>query len=198
MPCWRYERDGVLWRRITSPASLQRHQLLLPAILRERTLRGLRDEAGHQGVEGTEALVRERCYWVGLRADVKPLMERCEQCAVAKMPHIKTRTPMGRLMATRPLQNVLGITDVFTKFTVAVVTRNQRADNVAKALVSEWFTRYGVPQRLQYENGRYCQRSSRVCRSCTASSAHTRHRATTSATACVSDSTERCMTFCAR
>ena len=171
LPCWRYERDGVLQRRITSPASLQRHQLLLPAIFRERTLRGLHDEAGHQVVERTEELVRERSYWVGLRADVKRLVERCERCAVAKMPHIKTRTPMGRPMATRPLEvdcidfalpepssdgreNVLVITDVFTKFTVAVVTRNQRADNVAKALVSEWFTRYGVPQRLHYENGR--------------------------------------------
>ena len=124
------ERDGV-----------QVDQLLLPACLRERTLRGLHDEAGHQGSECTEALVRERCYWVGLRADVKKWVERCERCAIAKMPHIKTQTPMGRLMATRPLEvlcmdytilgpssdvreNVLVLTDVLTKFTDAVVTRN--------------------------------------------------------------------------
>ena len=56
------EREGVLYRRITTPAGIQRDQLLLPATLRERTLRGLHDEAGHQGIERTEALVRERCY----------------------------------------------------------------------------------------------------------------------------------------
>ena len=100
------ERDGVLHWRITTPTGLQRHQLLLPGSLRERTLRGLHDEAGQQGCERTEALVRERCYWVGLRADVKRWVERCERCAVAKMPNIKTRTPMGRLMATRPLEVV--------------------------------------------------------------------------------------------
>ena len=34
------EREGVLYRRITKPAGIQRDQLLLPATLRERTLRG--------------------------------------------------------------------------------------------------------------------------------------------------------------
>ena len=87
------------------------------------------------------------------------------------MPHIKTRTPLGRITATRPLEvvcvdfmviepssdgreNVLVIADVFAKFTVAVVTRNQLAETVAKALVHERFQRYGVPQRIHSDNSR--------------------------------------------
>ena len=53
------EHDGVLYRHITTPDGIRREQLLLPSCLEETTLRGLHDGAGHQGVERTEALVRE-------------------------------------------------------------------------------------------------------------------------------------------
>ena len=86
------------------------------------------------------------------------------------MPQVKAKTPMGRLSATQPLEvlaidltvlelssdgreNVLVITDVFTKYTVAVATRNQRADTVARILVNEWFLVFGVPLRIHSDLG---------------------------------------------
>ena len=71
---------------------------------------------------------------------------------VAKGPYLTTKTPMGRIIATKPLEvlamdftqlepasdgreNVLVLTDVFTKFTVAVPTRDQKAVTVAKTLI---------------------------------------------------------------
>ena len=70
-----------------------------------------------------------------------------------KMPYKTERTPMESILATRPLEvvcmdytkldracgkeDVLVITDVFTKITVAIATKDQAAQTIAKALVKE-------------------------------------------------------------
>ena len=80
----------------------------------------------------------------------------CKHCNFAKMPHLKVRAPMHSIVAREPLEviaidftilepvssgieNVLVMADVYSKFTIAVPTRNQTAQTVAKALVRERF-----------------------------------------------------------
>lgn len=49
---------------------------------------------------------------------------------------------------------VIVMTDVFTKFTQAVVTRDQKASTVALCLIQQWFHHYGVPDRIHSDQGR--------------------------------------------
>lgn len=145
----------------------------MPAVLKQETLHLLHQEHGHQGTERTTELVRQRCYWPGMSSDIKKWVQQCERCQVAKDTGQVPQSYMGHLLASRPnkilalpehftllepsrngFDNVLALTDVFSKFIVAVPIRDQRASTVVQVLVSEWFYKYGVPSRLHSDQSR--------------------------------------------
>lgn len=166
------QQDGVLYRKVFRSYGAEAvFQLLLPSAMISEVLTQVHQEHGHQGVERTLELLRPRCYWPGMSADVARWYQTCERCQVAKDVHPRAHGLMRHLLASRPneilaidyttlesaqngVENVLVLTDVFSKYTVAVPTRDQRATTVAKVLVSEWFYKFGVPARLHSEQGR--------------------------------------------
>ena len=165
------ERGGVVYRLVHRPDGGEEVlQLVLPAGLKEEVLGQLHQEHGHQGVERTTELVRQRCYWPGMTADIAAWVQSCERCQVAKA-HGVPSGPMGHLLASRPndivamdftvlepsrggVENLLVMTDVFSKYTVAVPTRDQTATTVAEMLLKEWFFRFGVPKQIHSDQGR--------------------------------------------
>lgn len=120
--------------------------------MHDKVLESVHDSMGHQGSERTLELLRQRCFWVGIHEDVKQWVKKCEHCVLTKMPSPKIHPPMKAFLASRPLeavdfallepaidgrQNVLVITDIFTKFTQAFSTRDQKAETTAKGVVYE-------------------------------------------------------------
>ena len=78
-------------------------------------------------------------------------------------------TKMESILATRPLEvvcldfdkleracgkeDVLLITDVCLKFTVAVAAKDQTAKTTAKALIQEWLSNHGTPAQIHLDRG---------------------------------------------
>ena len=100
------EKNGVLYRRIADPRLGEVLQLLLPSCLRDQVLQELHDRACHQGAERTEQLIRGRCFWPTMHAGVLGWAQKCDRSALMKIQPHKLRKPLGRLMATQPLDVV--------------------------------------------------------------------------------------------
>ena len=164
-------QDTILWYKVNDPELGDNLLFVTPESMRDQILQSLHNLAGYQGIERTMSLIKKRCFWPGMGADVEKWVKNCERCMVAKMPVPGVKPMITNLLAFKPLEivaidftllekssdgkeNVLIMTDVFTKYTVAIPTKDQKATTVAKVLVKEWFLKYGVPNRIQSDQGR--------------------------------------------
>ena len=161
--------QGVLHRR-TFMNDDEIQQLVLPLSLCNSVLQSLHDDNGHQGVQRVIELLRSKVYWPSMFIDTDRWLAQCEQCHIAKGDYTEPKTQQGTLTASQPLEllcvdftkadplksgkeNILILTDAFSKFSQAFVTTSQKANVVAKLLVEKWFSVFGVPARIHSDQG---------------------------------------------
>ena len=157
--------------RLYISEDMEYHQLVLPQRFHSKILRSVHNDMGHQGLEKTTELLRERVYWPTMAVDASNWVSQCSHCQVAKGNYTTPRPKIGHLESNNPMdllcldftkidpsragkENVLIMTDAFSKFSVTVVTPNQRALTVAKVLVDKWFHVYGVPSCIHSDQGK--------------------------------------------
>ncbi|RXN37405.1 Retrovirus-related Pol polyprotein from transposon 412 [Labeo rohita] len=161
-------RDGLLYRKRQDQGSTL-YQLTLPVALRGTVLKSLHDDMGHMGMERTLDLVRTRFFWPKMSSSVEEKIKTCERCVrrkafpekAAEMVSIKTTRPLELVcmdfLSLEPdksnTKDILVITDHFTKYAVAVPTRNQKAQTVARCLWENFLVHYGFPERLHSDQG---------------------------------------------
>ena len=159
-------RKRLLYRQIddSDDSALGRlNQLLVPELLKQTLL--------ESGIGRTYGLLKTRCYWPGMYNHAKTYVKNCVKCTLAKTPTPKVRPPLRHLLAFRPLvlvaldfvkvdwgkggmEDILPITDGFTKWAQAIPCQNQLAVTVAKKLRDHWFTIFGILTRLHSDQGR--------------------------------------------
>uniref|UniRef100_A0A3Q2ZCS5 Gypsy retrotransposon integrase-like protein 1 n=1 Tax=Hippocampus comes TaxID=109280 RepID=A0A3Q2ZCS5_HIPCM len=161
-------REGVLYRTRQEHGQTV-HQLALPTELRHIVLRSLHDDIGHLGLERTLDLVRSRFYWPRMGVDVEQKIKTCERCVrrkaqperAASLVNIETTRPLELVcmdfLSVDPdrsgIKDILVLTDHFTKYSVAIPTRNQKALTVAKCLWEDFLVHYGFPEKLLSDQG---------------------------------------------
>ena len=162
-------KDYILYHK-HSIQGTEVNQLLLPEDYHDIALAGLHDEAGHQGRDRTLSLVKSRFFWPGMDGDIEKYIKNCPRC-IRRKTRVPTLAILVTVDSTYPMdlvcmdflsleissggyENILVITDHFTRFAQAIPSRNQTAKITARLLFDNFVCHYGFPSRLHNDQGR--------------------------------------------
>ena len=146
---------------------------LFPSSQCTTALNGIHHDAGHQGQQRMLALVKEHFRWPMMVEDCKALVRGCPRCctfegAIPKAPlcPIRARAPLelvhvdftsmeSTMELNKPpsIKNVLVITDHFTCYALAVMTKDQMAKTIAKVLYERFIMVFSAPAKLLSDQG---------------------------------------------
>ena len=161
-------KEGVLYRS-TEINGETVDQLVLPADLKDVIFASYHDDLGHQGRDRTISLIRHRFFWPGMNKCIKEKVQQCGRCIRRKTAPGKA-TELVNITSTAPMElvcidylslerskggyeNILVITDHFSRYAQAIPTRNQTAHTTARVLFENYFVHYGFPAKLHSDKG---------------------------------------------
>ncbi len=99
--------SGVLYHTSKDAVTKRKtYRYVVLSKLKDKVLKGIHDEAGHQGQRRTLYLARQRFYWTGMEKDVRDYVQHCQPCLISKSPEPAARAPLESVKSTRPLELV--------------------------------------------------------------------------------------------
>ena len=147
-------RDIVLrGTRLVIPSKLQEHATQLGHV-------------GHQGVEKTKSLLREKIWYPNMSKRVEEIIQRCIACQTVGQPN--PPEPMGSVPTeTKPWsslaidfdgpipqsgQYLLVVTDIYSKFPEVEVVNSTESRAIIPKL-DKIFATHGIPKTVKTDNG---------------------------------------------
>ncbi len=125
---------------------------------------------GHQGLDQTMSLIRERFYWPQMHNDVDHYVTKSCVCLKQKKPCKETRAPLQNIVTTHPFelvsinflhldkykggyQYILIVVDHLTRFAQAYATTSKSAKTVVETLFNDYALKFGFPQIIHHDQG---------------------------------------------
>ena len=163
---------GILFRKSYTDNTSSKKiiwQLVVPKTHRHKAILGCHDDIGHQGRVRTLSLLRERFFWPGMQVEATQHIAKCPRCLKRKStPQV---APLQPILVSQPLElvhldyltlepskgnieNVLVITDHFTRYALAYASKTQTAQATARILWDNFICHYGFPEQFISDQGR--------------------------------------------
>ena len=161
-------KQGILYRRLQVTSNRAKLQLVLPTEYRQKAMAGCHDQIGHLGHDRVLELLRDRFYCPVMHMDVASYINSCPRCIRRKLhPDVAS---LHNTEATQPLdlihldylqiepsksniENVLIVTDPFTRYAQAYPSKTQTALATARPLWNNFIVHYGFPTKIISDQG---------------------------------------------
>ena len=160
-------KQGILYRK-SQFNDRARLQLVLPLSHRQKAMAGCHHQIGHLGQDRVLELLSDRFFWPGMQMDVASYINSCPRCIRRKSQ--PDTAPLHNIEATQPLElihldylqieprkgnieNVLIVTDHFTRYAQAYPSKTQTALATAKLLWNNFIVHYGFPNKIISDQG---------------------------------------------
>lgn len=147
--------------------------LVVPTAMVPRVLNEFHDNAlaGHPGREETFRSIGDHFHWETIRKDVEEYVKSCRLCACCKPRRTKKRDTIRPRQPKEPwetialdlmgpyprtgkgMENLLVITDIFSKWVEAFPLRTATATKIIELIESQIFARWGYPKVILSDNG---------------------------------------------
>ena len=142
---------------------------MLPPSHRTKAITGCHDQVGHHVQDRVLELLRDWFYWPWMHTDVASYVISCPRCLRRKfwpdqapLLSIETSQPLKLIhldyLKIEPgkgnIENVLVITDHFTRYAQALSSKTQTALAKVKVLWNTFILHYGFPSNIITDQGR--------------------------------------------
>lgn len=162
--------EGILVRHVTEPdTGAPVKQIVVPESQARALWEDYHKAAGHPNGDRMMSLLRRRFYWTGMSRNARAWSAECITCVVGKAG-AQPKAPLCSIPSSYPFETVaidyltlgrpadtyqyiLVITDLFSRYALAVPTKDQTAPTTVKALWTALILPFGCPERILTDRG---------------------------------------------